>query len=52
MISGIMAPICYSLQAIPSTFALGDKMRWYLCISPCYAVSNAILWSSGGDIIL
>lgn len=44
----IMAALVFTLQAVPSTFRLGDKLRWYCCIVPTFAVVNGILWSSSG----
>lgn len=53
LVCGILAPIVFGCQCIPSTFELGDTFRWILlCICPTYAVSNSILWSAGGEIIL
>jgi ATP-binding cassette, subfamily A (ABC1), member 3 len=48
----VLAVTVYFLQLIPETFAVGDKLRWYLCIFPNYCVMNALLWSSEGAKIL
>jgi hypothetical protein len=48
----ILATTVYFLQVIPETFAVGDKLRWWMCIIPTYCMMNAILWASSGDTIL
>jgi len=44
----IMAILVFTLQAVPSTLYLGDKLRWICCIVPTYALVNGMLWSSSG----
>ena len=49
LMCGIMAPVVFTMQAIPQTFYIGDKLRWYCCIVPSFALINGILWSSSGS---
>ena len=48
----LFAFIVYVLQFIPQTFGVGDALRWILCIFPTYCLSNGILWSADGEIVL
>lgn len=48
----VLATTVYFLQLIPQTFAIGDRLRWYLCIFPNYCLMNALIWSSEGSKIL
>lgn len=52
LVSGIMAPMVFMLQAFPDTFENGDRWRWYLCFVPSYPVINGLLWSAAGESIL
>jgi ATP-binding cassette subfamily A (ABC1) protein 3 len=45
----IMGLLVFTMQAIPQTFILGDKLRWICCVVPTYALINGILWSSSGS---
>lgn len=48
----ILANTVYTLQLIPETMVIGDKLRWYLCVFPTYCLMNGLLWSSSGQNIL
>ena len=52
IVCDILSIIVYVLQFIPQTFQAGDTLRWVLCIFPTYCVTNGILWSADGDIVL
>lgn len=52
VVCDLLAIIVYVLQFIPQTFQAGDTLRWILCIFPNYCLTNGILWSADGDIVL
>lgn len=41
-----------TLQIIPQTEALGNKLRWWFCLVPSYCVTHGIIWSSSSDLII
>lgn len=49
---GLLAIVVFSLQQIPITMPWGDRLRWVCTIFPTFCVTNGILFSASGVLIL
>jgi ATP-binding cassette, subfamily A (ABC1), member 3 len=51
-VTGVLAPLIFIFQANPTTFIIGDQLRWWCCIVPSYPLVNGILWAAAGERII
>ena len=49
---GLCSILVFALQQIPITMPWGDGLRWALTLFPSFCVTNGILFSSSGILIL
>ena len=49
---GVLALTVFILQQVPITMPIGDALRWVFTIFPTFCVTNSILFSASGILII